>query len=92
MVTLCSMSFIQVDQECVVETDTTVSNTGEDIMRETGENAVSLSNSNKRPITLIDTEDDSAGEGYFLPMKRFQTAPCSHNINGVFRKIFVLMF
>ena len=47
------MSFIQVDQEFVVETDTTVSNTGEDIMRETGENTVPLSNSNKRSMTLI---------------------------------------
>ena len=67
------MSFIQVDQEFVVETDTTVSNTGEDIMRETGENTVPLSNSNKRSITLVDTEDDSTGEDYFPPLKRFQT-------------------
>ena len=50
------MSFIHVDQEFVVETDTTVSNTGEDIMRETGENTVPLSNSNKRSMTLVDTE------------------------------------
>ena len=50
------MSFIQVDQEFVVETDTTVSNTGEDIMRETGENTVPLSNSNKRSMTLFDTK------------------------------------
>ena len=67
------MSFIHVDQEFVVETDTTVSNTGEDIMRETGENTVPLSNSNKRSMTLVDTEDDSAGEDYFPPLKRFQT-------------------
>ena len=40
----------------MVETDTTVSNTGEDIMRETGENTVPLSNSNKRSMTLVDTE------------------------------------
>ena len=65
------MSFIQVDQEFVV--DTTVSNTGEDIMRKTGENTVPLSNSNKRSMTLVDTEDDSAGEDYFPPLKRFQT-------------------
>ena len=36
MVTLCiifcSMSFIQLDLETVIETDTTVNNTGEDIM------------------------------------------------------------
>ena len=67
------MSFIQVDQEFVVETDTTVSNTGEDIMRETGGNTVPLSNSNKRSMTLVDTKDDSAGEDYFSPQKRFQT-------------------
>ena len=40
------MSFIQVDQEFVVETDATVNNTGKDIMGETGENTVSLSNNN----------------------------------------------
>ena len=50
------MSFIQVDQEFVVQTDTTVSNIGEDVMRETGENTVPLSNSNKRSMTLVDTE------------------------------------
>ena len=66
------MSFIQVDQKFVVETDTTVSNTGED-MRETGENTVPLSNTNKRSMTLVDTKDDSAGEDYFPPLKRFQT-------------------
>ena len=58
------MSFIQVNQEFVVETDTTVNNTGEDIMGETGENVVSLSNSNKRSMTLVDTEDDCADEYY----------------------------
>ena len=67
------MSFIQVDQKFVVETDTTASNTGEDIMREIGENTVPLSSRNKRSITLVDTEDDSAGEDYFPPLKRFQT-------------------
>ena len=56
------MSFIQVDQEFVVETDTTVSNTGEDIMRETGENTVPLSNSNKRSMTLVDTEDEKVSD------------------------------
>ena len=40
------MSFIQVDQEFVVETDTTVNNTGEDIIGGTGENTVPLSNYN----------------------------------------------
>ena len=66
------MSFIQVDQEFVVEPDTTVNNTGEDIMGETGENTVPLSN-NKKSMTLVDTEDNSAGEDYFPPLKRFQT-------------------
>ena len=42
------MSFMQVDQEFVVKTDTTVSNTGEDIMGETGENTVPLSNGGNR--------------------------------------------
>ena len=56
------MSFIQVDQECVVDTDTTVSNTSKDIMRETREYTVLLSNCNKRSMTFVDTEDDSAGE------------------------------
>ena len=67
------MSFIQVDQKFVVETDTTANNTGEDIMGETGENTVALSNSNKRSMTLVDTEDNNAGEDYFPPLKRFQT-------------------
>ena len=67
------MSFVQVDKEFVVETDMIVNNTGEDIMVETGENIVPLSNSNKRSMTLVDTEDNSAGEDYFSPLKRFQT-------------------
>ena len=67
------MSVMQVDQGFVVKTDTTVSNTGEDIMGETGENTVPLSNSNKRSMTLVDKEDDSAGEDFFPPLKRFQS-------------------
>ena len=67
------MSFIQVDQEFTVETDTKVNKSDEDIMRETDENTVSLSNNNKRSMTLIDTKDNSAGEDYFPPLKRFQT-------------------
>ena len=67
------MSFIQVDEEFVVETDTTPNNTDEDIMGEAGENTVPLSNSNKKSMTLFDTEDYSAGEDYFLHQKRFQT-------------------
>ena len=57
----------------MVKTDTTVSNTGEDIMRETGEKTVPLSNCNNKSMTLVDTEDDSASEDYFPPLKRFQT-------------------
>ena len=67
------MSFIQVEQKFVVETDTTVSNTGKDIMRETREYTVPLSICNKRSMTFVDTENDSAGEDYFPPLKRFQT-------------------
>ena len=57
----------------MVETDTTINNTGEYIMGETDENTVSVSNSNKRSMTLVDTEDNSAGEDYFPPLKRFKT-------------------
>ena len=67
------MSFIQVNQEFVVETDTIVNDTGEDIMGKTGKNIFPLSNSNKRSVTLVDTEDNSAGEDYFPALKRFQT-------------------
>ena len=41
------MSFTEMDQESVVETDTIVNNTGEDIMGETGENTVHLSNTTR---------------------------------------------
>ena len=67
------MSFIPVDQEFMVETNTKVNKTGEDIMGETGKNTVPLSNNNRRSMTLLDTEDNSAGEDYFPPMKRFHT-------------------
>ena len=86
------MSFIQVDKEFVVEADITVNNTGEDIMVETGENIVSLSNSNKRSMILVDTEDNSASEDYFSPLKNFRLAARSKNMNGVFRRICFLMF
>ena len=46
------------NEEFVVETDTIINNTGEDIMGETGENTVPLPNSNKRSMTLVDTEDN----------------------------------
>ena len=99
MVTLCfffcSMSFIQVDQEFVVETDTTVNNTGEDIMGETGENTVPLSNSNKRSMTFVDTEDNSAGDWVSIishPWKDFRLTAHSHNMNGVFWGICFLIF
>ena len=67
------MSFIQVDQAFVYETDTTVNNTGKDIMEETNENTIPLSNKNKRSMTLADMEINSPGEHYYLPLKRFQT-------------------
>ena len=40
------MSFIQVDQEFVVETDTIVNNTSDNITEKTGEDTVLLSNNN----------------------------------------------
>ena len=80
------MSFIQVDQEFMVETDTTVNNTGEDIMGETSKNTVPLSNKNKRSMTLLDTEDNSASEDYFPPLKRFQTCSLQSQY-GVFQRI-----
>ena len=43
------MSFIQVDQGFVVETDTIVNNTGDNITEKTGEDTVLLSNNNNRP-------------------------------------------
>ena len=61
------------DQEFVVETDTRVNNTGGDILAETGKNIVPLSNNNNRSMILDDIEDNSAGEDYFPPLKRFQT-------------------
>ena len=67
------MSFIQVDQEFYVETDTTVNNIGKDIMGETGKNIVPLTNNNKRSMTLVDMENNSAVEDYFPPLKIFQT-------------------
>ena len=62
----------------MVETDTTVNNTGKDLMGETGKNTVPLSNNNKRSMTLVDTENNSAGEDYFPPLKKFQT--CSSQL------------
>ena len=84
------MQFIQVDQDFVVETDSSINNTGADIMGETGENTVPLPKSSKRSMTLVDTENNSAGEDYFPPLKRFQT--CSRNMNGVSRWICFLIF
>ena len=62
----------------MVETDTTVNNTGEDLMGETSKNTVPLSNNNKRSMTLVDTENNSAGEDYFPSLKKFQT--CSSQL------------
>ena len=67
------MSFVQVDQEFVAEADTTVKNTGEDIMGEAGENTIPLSNNRKSSMTIVDTENNSAGEDYFPTVKRFQS-------------------
>ena len=61
------------DEEFVVETDTAVNNTGEDIMEEAGENTLPLSNDNKLSMTLVDTENNSTSEDCFPPLKRFQT-------------------
>ena len=59
------------NQEFLIETETTVNNTSEDIMGQTGDNTVPLSNNSKRSMTLIDTENNSAG-GYYSPLlKRF---------------------
>ena len=55
-----------------VEAATTVNSTDEDLIGKTGENIVSLSNNNKRSMALVDTENNSVGEHYFPPLKRFQ--------------------
>ena len=39
----------------------------------TGKNAVPLSNNNKKSMTFVDTENESADEDYFQPQKRLQT-------------------
>ena len=59
------------NQEFLIETETTVNNTSEDIMGRTGENTVPLSNNSKRSMTLVDTENSSAGEYFSPPLKRF---------------------
>ena len=76
----------------MVETDTTINNTGEYIMGETDENTVSVSNSNKRSMTLVDTEDNSASKDYFPPLKIFQTCSLQSHTNRVFRRICCLIF
>ena len=59
------MPFTQADQEFVGATDTTVNNTGEDIM---GVQArIPFLSNNKRSVTLVDTEVNIAGEDYFPP-------------------------
>ena len=73
MVTLCiffcSMSFIKVDQEFVVETDTTVKY----VMGETGANKAFISNNNKRSITLVDAKIKLLVRIFFPQLKGFQT-------------------
>ena len=63
------MSFIQVNQEFVVETDTTVKY----IMGESGENKAFLSNNNKRSITLVDAKIKLLVRIFFPQLKGFQT-------------------
>ena len=57
----------------MVEIDIIVNNTGEDIIGETGENTVPLTNNSKRSMILVDTENNSADEDYFPSLKGFQT-------------------
>ena len=54
----------------MVDSDTT---TGKYIVGGTGKNAVPLSNNNKKSMTFVDTENESADEDYFQPQKRLQT-------------------
>ena len=74
----------------VVKTDTTINNTGEDITGETDANTVPLSNKNKRSMSPVDTEDNSAYEDCLPPLKRFQT--CSSQSQYVFRGICFRIF
>ena len=63
------MSFIQVDQEFVVEINNTVNNTGENIMWKKAR----IPFLSQITMALVDTENNSAGEDYFPPLKTFQT-------------------
>ena len=63
------MSFIQVDPEFVVEINNTVNNTGEDIMWKKAR----IPFLSQITMALVDTENNSAGEDYFPPLKTFQT-------------------
>ena len=63
------MSFIQVDQEFVVEINNTVNNTGEDIMWKKAR----IPFLSQITMALVDTENNSAGEDYLPPLKTFQT-------------------
>lgn len=70
------MSFIQVDQEFMVEVDVSTKNSGEDTTLWVGGQVIilfflQLTTRDKRPTTLIDPESNS-GEEYFSPMKTFQ--------------------
>ena len=52
----------------------------------TGEHTVPLSN-NKKSMTLVNTENNSAVEDYFPPLKRFQTCSSQCITNGISRRI-----
>ena len=54
----------------MVDSDTT---TGKHLVGGTGKNTVPLPNNNKKSMTFVDTENESADEDYFQPQKRLQT-------------------
>ena len=83
------MSFIQVDQEFVVDTDTIVNNSGDNIADK--EQARIPFFYQITTIDHIDKENDSAGEDYFPPLKRFQTSSWLLQY-GVSRRICFLIF
>ena len=85
------MSF-QVDQEVMVETDTTVNNTGEDIVGQTGENTVPLLNNNKGFIALLILKLTVLVRIFSYPGKKFRFAARICNISGVLGRIYFLIF
>ena len=85
------MSF-QVDQVVMVETDTTVNNTGEDIMGQTGENTAPLLNNNNGFITLLILQLTVLVRIFSHPGKKFRFAARIFNISGVLGRICFLIF